>query len=226
MGDFSIAEMFKNADPVVQGVMLILLLASVVSWVVIIEKSIVLKRAGGQIRLFTRTARTLENEVDPDAFAGYTARLAHAGHPESLDHAGAETRADYRERVERSMRVVFSARLDRLESGTAALATVGSTSPFVGLFGTVWGIMNSFVGIAATGETTLAVVAPGIAEALSATAMGLVAAIPAVVAFNKINSSTKKITKEALTGVGLIGNALARIRFGDLERSLQRSSRA
>jgi len=93
------------------------------------------------------------------------------------------------------------------------LASVGAVSPFVGLFGTVWGIMHSFIGIAASGETTLAVVAPGIAEALFATAMGLVAAIPAVVAYNKVTGTLKKITKEALAAIGLVGNSLAREHF-------------
>jgi biopolymer transport protein ExbB/TolQ len=83
----------------------------------------------------------------------------------------------------------------------------------VGLFGTVWGIMHSFIGIAASGETTLAVVAPGLAEALFATAMGLVAAIPAVVAYNKITGTLKKITKEALAGIGRLGNRLARLNY-------------
>jgi biopolymer transport protein ExbB len=92
---------------------------------------------------------------------------------------------------------------------------VGSTSPFIGLFGTVWGIMNSFVGIAQSGETTLAVVAPGIAEALSATALGLVAAIPAVVAFNKIKSSMRRLVHEATTAIALVADSLARSRYSD-----------
>jgi biopolymer transport protein ExbB/TolQ len=211
MEQFSVAHMFLNADPVVKGVMLLLALASLASWVVILEKAIVLNRVSRQIWLFKKLAGGIKDEIKAESFPGLSSSIVLSGLKESLDRAGGETRADYRERVERSMRAVLSGRLDRLESHVTILATVGSTSPFIGLFGTVWGIMNSFVGIAASGETTLAVVAPGIAEALSATAMGLVAAIPAVIAFNKINATTRKITKEALAGIGLIGNSLARV---------------
>jgi biopolymer transport protein ExbB/TolQ len=217
MPHFSIANMFMSADNVVKGVMLLLVLASLASWVVILEKTIILNVISRQIWKFKRLAMGLAGEVVPGDFPGFTFLVAEAGLRESGDHAGNETRADYRERVERSMRVVLSGRLDRLEARVTVLATVGSTSPFIGLFGTVWGIMNSFIGIAASGETTLSVVAPGIAEALSATAMGLVAAIPAVIAFNKINATVRKITKEALAGIGLVGNNLARIRFEGLD---------
>ena len=117
------------------------------------------------------------------------------------------------------MRLVLAGQLDRLESRAIFLATVGSTAPFIGLFGTVWGIMHSFVGIAASGETTLAVVAPGIAEALFATALGLVAAIPAVIAFNKITGTLKKIGREGLAGVALLGDHLARLHFTELEKT-------
>jgi biopolymer transport protein ExbB/TolQ len=222
MGSFSVVEMFLSADNVVKGVMLLLILASLASWVVMIEKGILFSKISRQIWTFKRVAQKIEDHVDPSLYPGFTSLMAAAGVQESGDHAGGETRADYRERVERSMRVILSGRLDRLEARVTVLATVGSTSPFIGLFGTVWGIMNSFIGIAASGETTLAVVAPGIAEALSATAMGLVAAIPAVVAYNKINSTIKKITKESLAGIGLIGNALARIHFEHLD-SLKRN---
>jgi biopolymer transport protein ExbB/TolQ len=214
---FSIVNMFLGADPVVQGVMCLLVIASLVSWAIIIEKSLILHSASRSTWLFKKMASVLENEVDPGDFRDYAASLVGTGLKESRDKAGGESRADYRERVERSMRAILSGRLYRLESRVPFLATVGSTSPFVGLFGTVWGIMHSFIGIAATGETTLAVVAPGIAEALAATAMGLVAAIPAVVAYNKINSTIGKITKEALAAIGLVGNALARIHYSGLE---------
>ncbi|MDR3204526.1 MAG: MotA/TolQ/ExbB proton channel family protein [Deltaproteobacteria bacterium] len=226
MEQFSVSNMFLNADSVVKGVMILLALASLASWVVILEKTIVLNRVSRKIWLFKKIAKDLTNEVNPEIFPGFTALIAQSGLKESRDYAGGETRADYRERVERSMRGVLSGRIDRLESHVTVLATVGSTSPFIGLFGTVWGIMNSFVGIASSGETTLAVVAPGIAEALAATAMGLVAAIPAVVAFNKINSTTRKVTKEALSGIGLIGNALSRLRFESKEKSISQINKS
>jgi biopolymer transport protein ExbB/TolQ len=213
--------MFLHADAVVQGVMIILLLASLACWVVILEKAALYKKASKYVLAFKRAAGTIEDSVDPEDFPGFTRLVVEAGVRESRDTAGDETRAEYRERVERSMRSVLSGRLDRLETRTVLLATVGATSPFVGLFGTVWGIMHSFIGIAASGETTLAVVAPGIAEALFATAMGLVAAIPAVIAYNKINSVMKKMTKEALSAIALAGNGLARIRFSGLEERPQ-----
>lgn len=163
-------------------------------------------------------AKSIEDSVDPEDYPGFTSLIVDSGVRESADVAGNETRADFRERVERSMRSILSGRIDRLQDRVVVLATVGSTSPFIGLFGTVWGIMHSFIGIAETGETTLAVVAPGIAEALAATAMGLVAAIPAVVAFNKVNATIRKINKEAQAAIGLVGNSLARLRFSILAK--------
>jgi len=210
--ELSIKDMFLNADPVVQTVMLLLLLASVFCWLIIFEKTMMLKRAGAALRLFKRAAGDFDPDR-PEPLPALARPIVEAGFKESLDAAGRETRHDYRERVERAMRAVLSGQIDRLGARTLFLATVGSTAPFIGLFGTVWGIMNSFVGIAATGETTLAVVAPGIAEALFATAMGLVAAIPAVMAFNKLTGSLKSISKEGLAGISLIGNRLAQRHF-------------
>jgi biopolymer transport protein ExbB/TolQ len=206
--------MFLAADDVVKAVMILLVLASVACWVVIIEKIVILRAVSRQVWTFKRLAQKIEDKVVvPEECPGFTSSMVGAGLKEGADLAGGETRADYRERVERSMRDILAGRIYRLESRVTLLATAGSTCPFIGLFGTVWGIMNSFIGIAASGETTLSVVAPGIAEALSATAMGLVAAIPAVIAFNKINSTVRKISKEALAGIGLVGNSLARTRF-------------
>jgi biopolymer transport protein ExbB/TolQ len=207
--------MFLHADIVVQGVMVILLLASLGCWVVILEKAALFKRACRHVLAFKRQAAAITDEVDPDGYPGFTSLIVSAGIREAQDTAGNETRADFRERTERSMRAILSGRLDRLDARTTLLATVGSTSPFVGLFGTVWGIMHSFIGIAASGETTLAVVAPGIAEALFATAMGLVAAVPAVIAYNKINAVMKKMTREALNAISLVGNSLARLHFAE-----------
>ncbi|MDR1086521.1 MAG: MotA/TolQ/ExbB proton channel family protein [Deltaproteobacteria bacterium] len=215
MGSFSIKNMFLAADPVVQGVMVLLFLASLASWVVILAKTALLQKVSRIVWNFKKKANSIDQEINPEEFPDFSARIVMAGVREGADTAGEESRADYRERVERSMRVILSGQLDRLESGVPLLATVGSTSPFIGLFGTVWGIMHSFIGIASSGETTLAVVAPGIAEALFATAMGLVAAIPAVVAYNKINTTTKKMTKEALAAIGLVGNSLARLTYSD-----------
>jgi len=217
MGELSIRDMFLHADLVVQGVMLLLFLASMISWVIIVEKTLVLRRFNQVIRLFYKISTRWGNNLSAEAFPGFAKSIVEVGLTESADRAGRESRADFRERVERAMKMVLSRHMERLGSRTAFLATVGASSPFVGLFGTVWGIMHSFKDIAASGETTLAVVAPGIAEALLATALGLAAAIPAVVAYNKINITLKTITSEALAGIGLVCNTLARRHFRGLE---------
>ncbi|MDR2302830.1 MAG: MotA/TolQ/ExbB proton channel family protein [Deltaproteobacteria bacterium] len=204
--------------------MIILLLASVACWVIIIEKAIVLRSFSRDTWKFKRTAQKIGDNIVPENYPGLATDIVKKGLVESQDIAGNETRADFRERIERSMRGVLASGIYRLETRVTFLATSGSTCPFIGLFGTVWGIMNSFIGIAASGETTLAVVAPGIAEALSATALGLVAAIPAVIAFNKINTTIKKISKEAQLAIGLVGNGIARSRFeqrSDLANNLR-----
>ena len=145
-----------------------------------------------------------------DACPGFTRSIAEAGLAEGQEPSVGESRADFRARLESGMRVALAGHLDRLENRALFLATVAASSPFIGLFGTVWGIMHSFIGIAASGETTLAVVAPGIAEALFATALGLVAAIPAVIAFNKISNTQKRMAKQGLAAISLMGNRLTR----------------
>jgi biopolymer transport protein TolQ len=208
----SVVKLFLNADPVVKGVLLLLLFASVWSWAVIIDK---LWRLGAAIRsardhearaATARSARELvateasEHNGDP---AGL---MLSVGWAESVAgrSAEAETAGERRDRIERAMRLALNAELRRLEVRLPFLATLGSAAPFIGLFGTVWGIMRSFEGIAAAHNTSLAVVAPGIAEALFATAMGLAAAIPAVVAYNKI---TVDLGRFAGRMQGLIGRA-------------------
>ena len=210
--NLSLTQMFLNADPIVQGVMILLFLASVATWVVIIEKVFVLQRCARHMRKFSIAAASASTS-DSGAFPGFSQAIAEAGMQESADTDGGESRSDFRERVERSMRAVLSKRLEQLGERSSFLATVGSISPFVGLFGTVWGIMHSFINIAISGETTLAVVAPGIAEALLATAMGLVAAIPAVAAYNKIATSIKALAAQGLHGISVLGNRLARGNF-------------
>jgi TolQ protein len=208
----SIVTLFLNADPVVKGVLLLLLAASVWSWAVIIDK---LWRLGAA----SRSARDHEAR----AATAQSARelLPPEGHGDAGDPAGlmlsvgwaesiagqppeSETAVERRDRIERAMRLALNAELRRLEVRLPFLATLGSAAPFIGLFGTVWGIMRSFEGIAAAHNTSLAVVAPGIAEALFATAMGLAAAIPAVVAYNKI---TVDLGRFAGRMQGLIGRS-------------------
>ncbi|MDR1827269.1 MAG: MotA/TolQ/ExbB proton channel family protein [Methylobacteriaceae bacterium] len=197
--------------------MVLLFLASLFSWAIIIEKALLLRREASDARLFNRRTAQLGQGLEAVELPGVYRTVVDAGTAEARDGAGAESRADYRERVERAMRAALAQHLDGLSRRVAWLASIGATSPFVGLFGTVWGIMHSFIGIAGSGETTLAVVAPGIAEALFATAMGLVAAIPAVVAYNKISGSLKDAQREALHGIGAVGNHLAKRHFEELE---------
>lgn len=194
--DFSMWGMFAQADMIVKSVMILLILASFWSWSIIFEK---LKR----IKEINADANDFE-----DAFWSgtsledlYNRAKVGADHPmtmvfvaamrewkKSLGDAGSiRDRLSLQDRLDRVMRVTINREVELLERHTPFLATVGSTAPFVGLFGTVWGIMNSFQSIAVTSNTSLAVVAPGIAEALFATAIGLVAAIPAVIAYNRIS---------------------------------------
>lgn len=208
---FSIENLFLGADPVVQLVIILLFLASLFTWFFLIEKSLVLHRMGKDMRNFGQMVPRLGiKDIESTAFPLMAQDIVRAGVKASNDVAGGESRADFRERVERAMREVFYHKLYEAGNKTTFLASVGSSSPFIGLFGTVWGIMHSFVGIANSGETTLAVIAPGIAEALFATAMGLVAAIPAVLGYNKITRTMKDITAVASLGIGTLGNTLAR----------------
>ena len=183
--DFTVLGLFKTADPVVQAIMVGLVLCSIACWALIIEKTIRLARLRGEIRdLETRAAAPV---ASLDGSASLGTALSAAADAETAEglHVN-ETPGDLRARVERAMRGAMRTELKRIEVGLPFLATVGSASPFIGLFGTVWGIMHSFTAIAQAKDTSLAVVAPGIAEALFATALGLAAAIPAVIAYNQI----------------------------------------
>jgi biopolymer transport protein ExbB/TolQ len=182
----TIYGLIANADPVVKGVMLILVFASVVGWAIIIEKAIGLTRFSGQVRRLERfVSGTADSAPGKARLAGtILAAVGRLG-----ERAPGESRPEFEARVERAMRLAARFELNKLQPRLRFLATVGSTAPFVGLFGTVWGIMNSFTAIAGQQDTSLAVVAPGIAEALFATALGLVAAIPAVVAYNQLTGS-------------------------------------
>jgi biopolymer transport protein ExbB/TolQ len=185
--DFSMSGLIWHADPVVQAVMIALVLASVTCWAIIFEKIITLSSLGRQIRRLERAA------ASPGAAAQLDGELAAAMSAavkiETAGVADGESTGELRSRIERAMRLVTRTELRRRESGLQFLATVGSTAPFVGLFGTVWGIMHSFTSIAQAKDTSLSVVAPGIAEALFATAIGLAAAIPAVIAYNQISGA-------------------------------------
>ncbi len=195
-GDLSLWGLFLQASFVVKLVMLGLIAASVWVWAIIFEKTISIRRAN-------RRAAAFEDRFWSGGSLDdlYETEGAKPSHPmaavfgaamgewrRSARVAGADlSRGSVGERVDRAMAITVTRELERLERWMIFLATVGSTAPFIGLFGTVWGIMHSFSAIAAMHNTNLSVVAPGIAEALFATAIGLVAAIPAVIAYNKIN---------------------------------------
>ena len=175
--DYTVWALVMQADPAVKGVMLILVLASVACWAIILEKFIAIWRLNRSIRSLAAKGGHRRRDLAGEVLA--------AGEQEAgleLDDSPTEKRY----RVETAMRAALKAQLHRLEVGLPFLATIGSAAPFIGLFGTVWGIVNSFTAIAQQKDTSLAVVAPGIAEALIATALGLAAAIPAVMAYNMI----------------------------------------
>ncbi len=200
--DLSFVHLVANASPVVQFVMAILVLASVVSWTMIFDRSKVLKRAkqaaddfesrfwsGGDLRDLLRQVQQKADEATGMAVifrAGFRefARLRETPNIEPMAVV---------QGAQRSMRVALSREMESLEAHLPFLATVGSTSPYVGLFGTVWGIMNAFIALGNVKQATLALVAPGIAEALIATAIGLFAAIPAVIAYNRYASDVERL---------------------------------
>ncbi len=186
--DLSPWGMYKNADIVVKIVMIGLAIASIITWTIWIAKGFELmgakRRLRGEIAQLKK-ATTLKDASEVSSKEGTLAHtLVHDALEEMRLSANAREKEGIKERVSFRLERLVHASGRNMSSGTGVLATIGSTAPFVGLFGTVWGIMNSFIGIAKTQTTNLAVVAPGIAEALLATALGLVAAIPAVVIYN------------------------------------------
>ena len=195
--DLSIVGLFLQSDSIVKLVMLILLLASFWSWAIIFDKAMRIRRLRQAASSFEETfwsggslddlyERVGQRPPDPmtAVFSSAMREWRRSAAKNLLGTPG--MRASLQQRIERVMSVTVGREMERVERFMAFLATVGSTAPFVGLFGTVWGIMNSFQSIAASKNTSLAVVAPGIAESLFATALGLVAAIPAVIAYNKL----------------------------------------
>ena len=186
--NLSLEQLVLHADPIVQAALVLLLLLSIWSWSIMVDKAVEVMRA-------KRAVRTLEQALQggqsPDTAAAEMKHPAgavlRAGVQEwQSPPAGVnESLGEQRERIERAMRNELAGEMRRMELRLPFLATVGSAAPFIGLFGTVWGIMNSFTAIAESHDTSLAVVAPGIAQALIGTAAGLAAAIPAVMAYNK-----------------------------------------
>ena len=196
--DFSLWSLFIRADFIVKSVILMLIVCSIYSWAIIIEK----------FRLFKKI--NLESEEFEEKFwKSKSAESFYNNLPANLENPMAllfkdsmqvllksKSKSNLSERMGNMLEANIEKQIVTLEKGFTFLATVGSTAPFIGLFGTVWGIMNSFQSIAISRNTSLAIVAPGIAEALFATALGLLAAIPAVVAYNKYNNDSKKYTQK------------------------------
>ncbi len=197
--DLSIWGLFTQADIVVQVVLVMLLLASFWTWAIIFDKWLRIRRLKARAESFEEdfwsggSLDDLYEQINQRPSDPMSAIFVSAMKEwrRSTPHgavAGEHSRASLQQRIERVMDITLGREMQRLERQMIFLASVGSSAPFVGLFGTVWGIMNAFTSIAATKNTTLAVVAPGIAEALFATALGLVAAIPAVIGFNKLST--------------------------------------
>jgi len=194
--DFSLIQLFLRADFVVKSVIVILIAASVFSWALIFDKYRLFKRIEKSTTSFeekfwkSKSAESFYNSLtnrDKDPMANvFQSAMGELIKTKSKSSSVQSTR------VSRVIEISADEEIKLIEKHFTFLATVGSTAPFIGLFGTVWGIMNSFQSIAISRNTSLAIVAPGIAEALFATALGLLAAIPAVVAYNKFNSDSKK----------------------------------
>ena len=200
--DYSFIELILNASLVVQLVMLILVVASVVSWTMIFNKRLLLKHSKNDADMFEE--RFWSSEDLSPLYNRITAGRYESSGMEKIFGAGYKefSRLQKQESIDpeavldgaqRSMRIAMNKEVDHLETNLSFLATVGTTSPYIGLFGTVWGIMNSFQALGTVQQATIAMVAPGISEALVATAMGLFAAIPAVIAYNRYSNDVERL---------------------------------
>ena len=196
--DFSIIGLFIRADIIVKSVIVILIASSVYSWAIIFDK----------IRVFRKINKSAE-EFEDKFWKSKSAETFYNNLPASIDDPMAQlfktsmqtviksrSRSNLSEKLPGILEINIEKQMSVIDKNYTFLASVGSTAPFIGLFGTVWGIMNSFQSIAISRNTSLAIVAPGIAEALFATALGLLAAIPAVVAYNKFNNDSKKSSQK------------------------------
>ena len=210
--------MFMSADLLVKAVMISLVFASLVTWTLFFAKTVQLSRAGKDLGASLKRIADVRSLAEAKAALGKTANALSS----LLDAAIQEIRLSADNPVEASIKDRAASRFSeivRMEAravryGMGTIATIGATAPFVGLFGTVWGIMNSFIGISKAQTTNLAVVAPGIAEALLATAIGLAAAIPAVIIYNHFSRATKGYLELVGRGSGAVGRLLSR----DLDR--------
>jgi biopolymer transport protein ExbB len=217
--EFSPWSMFLSADIVVKSVMIGLAFASLTTWTIFIAKLVELSLAQGRMRRALKKIAPARSLAEAQRALGdkssVLSSLLNAAIAEARLSAGISNDSGIKERAALSFAEIVRAEARRIRIGMSFLATIGATSPFVGLFGTVWGIMNSFIGISRAQTTNLAVVAPGIAEALLATAIGLVAAIPAVIIYNHF----ARVTKSYLELVNRASGAAARLLSRDLDRT-------
>ena len=196
--DFSLVNLFIRADIIVKSVIVILIACSIYSWAIIIEK----------VKMFKKISISSE-EFEEKFWRSKSAETFYNSLPANIDDPMAtlfkesmqgllksKSKSNLVEKMGGILEVGIEKQISKIEKGFTFLATVGSTAPFIGLFGTVWGIMNSFQSIAISRNTSLAIVAPGIAEALFATALGLLAAIPAVIAYNRFNNDSRKYSQK------------------------------
>ena len=213
MHELSPWSMFLSADIVVKTVMVSLMFASLVTWTILFGKTIELatarRRSQGELKRIGEARMIVEAQLALGRGGLVADLLAAAASELELSNSGS-TRTGIKERVESRLSDIVRAETQGLRRGMGLLATIGSTAPFIGLFGTVWGIMNSFIGISKSQTTNLAVVAPGIAEALLATATGLVAAIPAVIIYNHFSRSTRNYQILVNRAVGAVTRLLSR----------------
>ena len=209
--DLTIIGLFNHADIVVKTIMVGLVIASIVSWALIFEKMFRMWRLNRQVRSLEAAAKS--GALPLESGAGLTEQIGAAARSEWSEGDGAASAGELRDRLELAMRGAMRRELKSMEKGLPFLATLGSAAPFIGLFGTVWGIMNAFTAIAHTNDTSLAVVAPGIAEALFATAIGLGAAIPAVIAYNQLTVSLGRAADKIAPAIANLARSLSRRRL-------------
>ena len=196
--DFSIISLFIRADIIVKSVIIVLIASSIYSWAIIFEKVKMFKKINKSTEEFenkfwkSKSAETFYNTL-PTNLEDPMANLFRNSMEVMLK---SKRSSNLNEKMSIMLEINLEKQMEKIEKSYTFLATVGSTAPFIGLFGTVWGIMNSFQSIAISRNTSLAIVAPGIAEALFATALGLLAAIPAVIAFNKFNSDSRRYSQK------------------------------
>jgi len=219
MRELSPWSMFLSADIVVKAVMVGLAFASLVTWTVFIAKmfelTVARRRLGMALKRISEARSLAEAQLALGSSETTLSQFLSAAMREARLSAGISSDEGVKERAASSFAEIVRAESRRIRLGMGLLATIGATAPFVGLFGTVWGIMNSFIGISKSQTTNLAVVAPGIAEALLATAFGLVAAIPAVIIYNHFS----RLTKAYLELVGRSSGSVARLLSRDLDRT-------